>query len=82
MKATGADFADDNNRGAVSGYITVGDQSAYVVGPLIMGALYAVELDYVYYVGAGFVAAGFIPVAMLLIIWPETRKAKEFDKDI
>ena len=46
-----------------------------------MGALYAVDPDYIFYVGAGFVAAGFIPVALLLIIWPETRHPKKFKKD-
>eukprot|EP01083_Nonionella_stella_P119620 357729_1 len=79
MSAMGADFSDESNRGAVLGYITVGNQAAYVVGPLIMGALYAVDPEYIFFVGAGFVAAGFIPVLMLLICWPETRKAKTFD---
>ena len=77
----GADFANDDNRGTVLGWITVGNQAAFVVGPLIMGWLYGVEPDYIFFVGAGFVAAGFIPIVILLAIWPETRSPKKFDDD-
>ena len=80
MSVMGADFSDDDNRGTVLGYITVGNQSAFIVGPLIMGAVYAIDPDLIFYVGAAFVAVGFIPIALLLAYWPSTRKPKEFDR--
>jgi len=81
MSAMGADFSNEENRGTVLGYITVGNQAAYVVGPLIMGAVYAVDEELIFYVGAIFVAVGFVPIACLLLFWPNTRKPKKFKKE-
>ena len=81
MSAMGADFADQDNRGSVLGWITVGNQAAFVVGPLIMGALYELSPVLIFYVGAGFVAAAFVPIAVMLWLWPQTRRPKRFDTD-
>ena len=43
MAEMGADFSSVDNRGTVLGYIITGNQSAFIVGPLIMGAVYAIN---------------------------------------
>eukprot|EP01084_Bolivina_argentea_P154579 269439_1 len=78
MSAMGADYADEENRGTVLGWITVGNQVAYIFGPLIMGAVYAVDPELIFYTGAAFAAGSFCVQSTLLIFWPDTRIPKKY----
>eukprot|EP01084_Bolivina_argentea_P098713 177398_1 len=73
MSSMGADYATQKTRGMVLGIVNMGQNLGLIIGPMMHGALYAINVDYMYYVSAGFIFSAFLIQLFMVLYWKETR---------
>ena len=76
-----AEFTNIKNRGVVLAFISMSSTASFVVGPLLFGYIYTLDIRNPFYACAvtEFIAA-LIMVAML-VKWPELRRPKKVKTD-
>merc|ERR1712083_327193 len=81
MSSMAAEYTNMKNRGFVLSIVSMSSSAALIIGPLMMGALYGLDIRFPFWACAACQSASAVVMVGMLIKYPELRRPKKVKVD-
>jgi len=81
MTSMAAEYTNMKNRGFILSIVSMSGSAALIIGPLMMGALYGLDIRFPFWACAGCQSLGALVMVGMLIKYPKLRGVKKEKKD-
>jgi len=81
MTSMAAEYTNMKNRGFILSIVSMSGSAALIIGPLMMGALYGLDIRFPFWACAGCQSLGALVMVGMLLKYPKLRGVKKEKKD-